>query len=73
MLECIHDWLFRHDYVFSVLFGHPLVYGSSGYVKVTNLFNGGGEDGWRQARGMMKELSDAAWPSRKVLMPGPKF
>ncbi len=73
MLECIHDWLFKHDYEFSVLFGNPLVYGSCGYVPVSNLFNGGGDDGWSQAKGMMKELSDTPWPSSKVLMPGPVF
>ena len=43
MLKCIHVWLFEHGFAFAVLFGHTLVYHSSGYVQVTNLFLSGNQ------------------------------
>jgi predicted N-acetyltransferase YhbS len=73
MLKLIHEWLSERGFVFTILFGDPLVYGSSGYVQVANLFNGGDAEGWRQAKGLMNELSGTQWPSGKVLMPGPGF
>lgn len=73
MLKCIHGWLSERGFVFTILFGDPLVYGSSGYVQVSNLFNGNDAEGWRQAPGLTKELSGTQWPSGKVLMPGPGF
>ena len=73
MLKHIHAWLSEHGFVFAILFGDPLVYGSSGYVEVTNLFNGGGNKGWLAASGMVRELCEKPWPNGKVYMPGPKF
>jgi len=73
MLECVHGWLSGHGFVFAVLFGDPRVYGSSGYVEVSNLYYGGGKEGWKQVDGLVKELSEIAWPGGEVRLPGPKF
>jgi len=73
MLKCIHQWLAQHGFVFTVLFGNSKVYSSSGYVQANDLFNGGGEEGWKHATGMIKELSDTPWPDGDVHLPGPGF
>ena len=73
MLKCIHQWLSERNFVFTVLFGHPLVYSSSGYAQVTNLFCGGGEEGWKQTDGMIRELCGTPWPGGDVHLPGPGF
>ncbi len=73
MLESIHAWLCEREFVFALLFGDPLVYGSSGYAQITNLFIGGGQDGWEQVNGLARELSGTPWPDRDVHLRGPKF
>ena len=74
MLRCIHAWLAERGFVFSVLFGRPCLYESSGYVQVENLFHGGFPLGERtQVNAMVKELSGKLWPSSEVHLPGPKF
>ncbi len=73
MLRRIHDWLREHGFAFAVLFGAPPVYGSSGYEQVSNLVHGGGEKGWKQVMGMIKELSGTPWPRGEVRLPGPTF
>ena len=77
MLACVHDWLIQHGFVFSVLFGKPRVYGSSGYVQVNNLFHDAEEKEGRthrkKATAMVKEMSDQSWPSTDVYLPGPPF
>ena len=73
MLQCIHPWLQQHDFPFAVLFGDPAVYVSSGYALINNLVYGGGREGWKKTPGMMKELSDTAWPTNEVRLPGSLF
>lgn len=73
MLECVHGWLSEHGFAFAMLFGNPLVYSSSGYAHVENLFNGSEDKGWKPAAAMVYELSETPWPSGTVYMPGPKF
>ncbi len=73
MLQHIHGWLSERGFVFAILFGKPLIYGSSGYVQVTNLFNGSGDKGWAPVAGMVCELSETPWPREKSRLPGPKF
>ncbi len=73
MLQSIHNWLCEHNFVFAVLFGNPRVYCSSGYVQVENLFYSGGQSGWKQVQGMVKQLSVTPWPGGDVYLPGPKF
>ena len=53
--------------------GNKLVYRSSGYVQVTNLFLGGSEEGWEQINGMIRDLSGMPWPSEDVHLSGPGF
>lgn len=72
MLACIHEWLSGRGYPFSVLFGAPGVYGSSGYAPC-KLVHGGEAEGWKEAGAMVKELSATAWPSGTVRLPGPTF
>jgi len=73
MLVRIHEWLGQGEFTFSVLFGRPEVYGSSGYVQVGNLIHGGAKEGWKQATAMVKEISATPWPPGKVYLPGPMF
>ena len=73
MLLCIHDWLSQHGFAFAVLFGDPLVYGSSGYVQVNNLSCDADAGGRKQVTAMVKELSETPWPASAVYLPGPTF
>ncbi len=73
MLRRIHGWLSEKGFIFAVLFGHPLVYGSSGYERATNLFTGSNATGWRQTIGLVRTLSSIPWPEGKVRLPGAKF
>lgn len=73
MLRLIHDWLRQRGFTFAVLFGDPRVYGSSGYVQVSNLVHGGGEEGWMPATAMIRELSGVPWSRGEVRLPGPRF
>ncbi len=74
LLLChIHKWLVRNGFAFSVLFGHPSVYSSSGYKEVSNLRKGGGIGGWEHVKCMVLELASTRWPEGKVHLPGPNF
>lgn len=73
LLARAHDWMRRNGYVFSVLYGDPMVYGSSGYVEVQNLAYSGDEQGWHPTSGMVRCLADTPWPTVPVLIPGKKF
>ena len=73
MLQCVHDWLRRHDFTFAVLFGDPRVYGSSGYAEISNLVHGSDKEGWKPVPAMIKALSATPWPHATVQLPGPKF
>ena len=73
MLKCIHAWLSKHGFAFAVLFGDTLVYRSSGYVQVTNLFLGGSQEGWKQINCMILDLSGTPWPRGDVYLFGPAF
>ena len=73
MLKCIHAWLSKHGFAFAVLFGDTLVYRSSGYVQVTNLFLGGSQEGWKQINGMIRDLSGTPWPRGDVHLSGLEF
>jgi predicted acetyltransferase len=72
MLVRIHEWMPGQNFVFSMLFGHPSIYCSSGYREIPNLFNGGA-DGWQNVKSMILELTDTPWPDGEVHLPGPKF
>lgn len=73
MLERVHAWLSEHGFDFAVLFGSPLIYGSSGYVQVDNLVHGSDQEGWKPVNVMVFEVSATAWPDGQVRLPGPTF
>jgi len=73
MLDCAHEWMASHEIPFSLLFGDPGVYASSGYVDVGNLLvNEDGKD-WKPVKGMVKEVLDLPWPTGEVRLVGIKF
>jgi len=73
ILERVHAWLSDNGFLFSVLFGDPRVYGSSGYVEVDNLQLN--EDGtrWKPVKAMAKAMLDTPWPKGDVRLVGLKF
>ncbi len=73
MLECVHSWLSANKFPFSVLFGDPEVYSSSGYVEVDNLCLNEDAKGWKQVKGMMKQMAEIHWPDGDVHLAGLKF
>lgn len=73
MLRLIDEWQVRQGLVFSMLFGDPKVYGSSGYREVGNLVYGGEEQSWTPVPVMVKVLSKFPWPADQVKLYGLKF
>lgn len=78
LLEMIHTWLTQRGYVYSVLFGKPEVYGSSGYSQVNNMLNDSTDEkgitARKQISALIKELqSSNPWPKSMVYLPGLKF
>lgn len=73
MLREIDAWQAQQGFAFSMLFGDPNVYGSSGYVEVGNLVYGGEDEGWTPATGMIKPLALTPWPTGVVKLYGLKF
>ena len=73
MLREIDAWQARQGFAFSMLFGDPKVYGSSGYVEVGNLVYGGEDEGWTPVPGMIKSLAQTPWPTGQVRLYGLKF
>jgi predicted acetyltransferase len=73
MLDCIHIWLSDNQFQFSLLFGDPKVYGSSGYVELDNLYVNEDGKGWKPVKGMMKQIMDKSWPDSDVQLVGIKF
>ena len=72
LLKAVHADLQERGCLFSVLFGDPRFYSSSGYVKPDPVFIGPGPDGrWIPADGIMvRPLSQLAWPAGEVHVPG---
>ncbi len=78
MLVAAHEWMAGREYAFSVLFGNPRVYGSSGYRSVTNdlrltdLATGAVAVAPRDnAMILPMKLSD--WPDGEIDLHGPTF
>jgi predicted N-acetyltransferase YhbS len=75
--RCIHAWAIQQGFDFSVLFGDPKIYGSSGYTNVTNLFYDSQESDGRmvrkQALAMVKTLTTRPWPTGQVSLQGLPF
>jgi len=73
MLKHIHAWLLEHGFAFSILFGHPGIYSSSGYIEAPNLLLQDEAGAWQPVKGMICELGDQHWPAGSVRLPGGKF
>ena len=77
MLAVIHSWLAERGFEFSVLFGDPEVYGSSGYTVVKNLvmdIDPTSPDSPREpVTAMVRPLSESTWPDGEVYLPGLHF
>jgi len=73
MLDVIHQWMGEQDFVFSMLFGDPRIYGSSGYVHVDNLVHGDADAGWKPVAGLVRAVASVPWPDGEVRLPGIKF
>ena len=72
ILRIVHPWLKRRGFVYSLLYGNPTVYGSSGYRQHPNLWRVNEGDRER-ADIMVAELSGRPWPEGEVHMQGPPF
>jgi len=73
-LAVIHDWLARHGFAFSVLYGNPEVYGSSGYVAKENVFCREAVDQAPQRRTVLvKQLTGEPWPVADAYLQGVTF
>jgi uncharacterized protein (DUF2062 family)/GNAT superfamily N-acetyltransferase len=80
MLADAHAWLAAHAFDFSVLFGKREIYGSSGYMPVSNFSHRPPADAdpvktpWeRSTCALVKPLSDMPWPSEDVYMDSRSF
>ena len=75
MLAVIHPWLAKRGFAYSILFGNPAVYKSSGYRVVGNILMDDDPldpDGVRhRAKGaMVHPLGPEPWPDEEVYLPG---
>lgn len=75
LLAAIHPWLVARGIPFSVLFGDPRIYTSSGYAAVSNLFlRASASAAWAPAPGVMaRPLLAEPWPAGEVRLAGPAF
>lgn len=78
LLSSVNKWLCSQNFPFSVLFGNPRIYSSSGYSPVDNLFHDSETDNGTTMRkqsshAMIKQLLDKSWPLEEVSLPGLSF
>lgn len=77
LLKEAHDWLILNHYPFSLLFGDPRVYSSSGYITFSNLFvekkSNTGIKSWEPINVMVCRLLEMEWPESPVYLQGPTF
>lgn len=78
LLAFIHPWMASRGFVFSVLFGDPKIYTSSGYREVGNIQMDPDPyrpDGNRHTvnGAMVHPLGATPWPDGAVYLPGLKF
>lgn len=72
MMTAVHEWATDKDFAYSVLFGHAIMYASSGYMPALNLWNASETENYAEV--MVKALGDAPWPHEKrVYLQGPRF
>jgi GNAT superfamily N-acetyltransferase len=77
ILAAIEVWLRFQKIDYTVLFGNPKIYASSGYQPVTNLFHdakdGEGKPCFEYAQAMIKPLTTQRWFTPEVYLPGLTF
>ena len=78
LLSAAHVWLRSQHYPFTILFGDPRIYGSSGYVEVDNLFTKAASGAaspseYAPRRAAVRQLADRAWPRGEVYLHGQIF
>ncbi len=78
MLKVVHAWEAAAGLPFSLLFGEPSVYQSSGYREVRNLVYHPQGGAWTEEAVvplpvMVRTLGEQPWPEETVFLPGPKF
>lgn len=78
MLAAAHEWMARRDYAFSVLFGNPAVYSSSGYRSISNELRmtdpaTGEVTVAAQANAMIRPAKRSDWPAAQIDLHGLKF
>jgi GNAT superfamily N-acetyltransferase len=77
MLGTIHDWIAARQMPFSMLFGKPRVYASSGYSVIGNELHASNSiaRSWMPMKGkpMVKSLANIPWPNCSIDLRGPTF
>jgi predicted acetyltransferase len=78
LLAAGHAWMTERNMVFSMLFGEPYIYTSSGYVHVENpirLWDWKREQWVTEAvrAAMVRPLTDLVWPEGVIDLRGPMF
>jgi hypothetical protein len=77
VLDKIHSWMAARETPFSMLFGQPRVYASSGYVVIKNALRASNTVArlWMPIKGkpMIKSLTDIPWPNCSIDLRGPTF
>jgi GNAT superfamily N-acetyltransferase len=77
MLGTIHDWMAAREMPFSMLFGQPRIYASSGYVVIGNELHASNSIArrWFPTKGkpMIKSLAGILWPNCSIDLRGPTF
>jgi len=77
MLQTVHEWMAARDYPFSMLYGQPHIYTSSGYSAIANDVRASNSPlRWlvpRRGRPMIKALGALPWPKGRIDLRGPTF
>ena len=77
MLTTIHDWMAAREMPFSMLFGQPRIYASSGYAVIGNELRASNSIArrWIPTKGkpMVKALAGVPWPTCSIDLRGPTF
>jgi hypothetical protein len=77
VLGTIHDWMAARQMPFSMLFGQPRIYTSSGYVLIDNELHASNSNArrWLPTKGkpMIKSLAAIPWPNGRIDLRGPTF
>ncbi len=73
MMAELHAWLITRDRKFSILFGDPLIYASSGYRPVSLYLESASSSHSESVPALTAPLSDVPWPLSPPRMSGGLF